>query len=176
MNRMMSINHLSEYLNKDRRTITKKLESLTPKIEGRSHLYDIREALPLIYGEGQNDFSQKRLAEEQLRYETERADKLALQNAKLRGELIPANEISSVMERQHSAVRAQLLTIPHKAASLVIGLGTVIEVKTTLEDLVNEALSEMSSVEFSIRHGFAEDLPNADGDGEVSRTSIPEDI
>jgi len=138
---------MSEATGFDRRTIKERLAQLTPKVEGRSHLYDAREALPLLYetNEANQTANDRRLREEQLRYEIERADKMALQNAKLRGEVVSIEEVAGVVESEYAAVKAALLSIPYKSAGELAVMDNVIEIKKLLDGLLNEALSELSA-------------------------------
>lgn len=147
--RFLSLSQMSEATGFDRRTIKERLAQLTPKVEGRSHLYDAREALPLLYRASQDNdkANSRRLLEEQLRYETERADKIALQNTKLRGGVVSIEEVAGVVEGEYAAVKAALLSIPYKSAGELATMDNVIEIKKLLDGLLNEALSELSADE-----------------------------
>jgi len=160
----INISEIAELTRIDRTTVSKRLKGkLTPVTKGKAHTYPAREALLIVF-----ELNEEEIKREQVRYEKERADRMALQNARARGELVPASDILPVMERMVTAVKAQLTSVPHKAASRVRGMDSIIEIKKVLDDLVEECLRELSSDEFSRRHGFAsEDLIDDNDNGKV---------
>jgi hypothetical protein len=144
--RYLSMSQLSQVTGKDRRTVKDRLQGLEPKLEGRAHLYDAHIALPMILEltDGDNSVA-KQMADEQLRYERERADKVALQNQKLRGEVVSIEEVANVVEGEYAAVKAALIAIPSKCAGELATMDNVIEIKKLLDGLINETLVELSS-------------------------------
>jgi phage terminase Nu1 subunit (DNA packaging protein) len=74
----------------------------------------------------------------------QRAEKLAMENAKARGELIPVADMSLAMQTAFAYVRSQILALPTKAAPEVFTLETVGEVKERLSELVSDVLTEIS--------------------------------
>jgi phage terminase Nu1 subunit (DNA packaging protein) len=141
----MSITQLSELTGRDRRTVSKRLESLPVHSEdGRAKYYDVTKALPLIYNDLATIGIERKLQEEQLRFETGRADKMELDVQKRRGELVEINQVSEVVQTEYARVRAGLLAIPNKMAHVLAIVDTPAEIKSKLEDAVNEALSELS--------------------------------
>lgn len=141
-----SISKLAQMFKKDRATVAERVQTLTPTDGPKnSKLYDVREAWPLILELGPDAKDQgQRLRDEQLREMTERADKLALQNAKLRGEVVAIEDVAAVVEGEYGAVKAALLALPSKCSSDLAVMESSIEIRTLLERLINEALSELS--------------------------------
>jgi phage terminase Nu1 subunit (DNA packaging protein) len=141
--RYISKNGLHKLFGIDRRTIDQRLENLQPvSRDGRSILYDIREAVPLILKLNTTDID-KQLKEEQLRYEKARADKVELEVKKTRRELISIAEISPSNQRVFAAVRAGALAMPKKLALTLCSMTDPIEIARELEDAVNEWLGEL---------------------------------
>ena len=59
-------------------------------------------------------------------------------------ELIPIKEVGQLWSDMIGAARSKLLSIPTKAAPLVVSCGTLGEVQTVLDDLVREALEDVA--------------------------------
>jgi phage terminase Nu1 subunit (DNA packaging protein) len=74
-----------------------------------------------------------------------RADKLARELAQIDSELISTDEAMKAWGIVCGNIRARLLSIPTKAASLVIGLKTLPEIKGVLQKLIYEALTELAN-------------------------------
>lgn len=136
--KILSISKLSEITGIDRRTISKRLEELEPVEEtSRSKMYNVQEALPFIYTSGG-------LREaEQLRYETARADKMELEVAKRRGELVEIDKVVKVYEQRLIAVRAGIIALPNKQAAVLASITDPNIMKTELEIATNEVLEEL---------------------------------
>lgn len=84
---------------------------------------------------------------EKARLAKAQADGQELKNAQTRGELLPAADVVLAIQNVFGRVRARLLSLPTKAASLVMSLRTPAEAKKELTALVHEALAELSSQE-----------------------------
>lgn len=84
------------------------------------------------------------LANEKARHAKEQADSLAMKNAQVRGELLPAGEVTAAVTAAFARVRAKLLAIPSKLAPVVISLTAIAEVKEIISNAVNEALAELA--------------------------------
>jgi len=145
--KFMSISQLSEATGIDRRTCKDRLETLTPIIKGRSHLYHAREAIPKIINHGlrSDDDHYKKVQQEELRHESAKADKIQLQVEKLRGELVPIEDVARVVEAEYAAVRAALLAISSKVSGELATLDSIIEIKKLLDGHINEVLAELSA-------------------------------
>ena len=117
--RYMSINQMAEITGVDRRTIKSRLAELDPvKKDGRAFLYDAHKALALALGMGGTSESQtdKLLKEANLRRESAAADKLEIENAKTRGELVAIEDVARTVGKEYTYVRASILSMPAKLA------------------------------------------------------------
>ena len=83
--------------------------------------------------------------QEKARADKERADKYALENAVRRGELVEVEVVESEWVRQAQDFKSRMLALPTKAAPLVVGSGNLREIHKTLEEMVHEALRELSA-------------------------------
>lgn len=89
------------------------------------------------------------LVQERARLAAEQADATAMKNAVTRAELVPAGDVERVFGALVTSARERFLSLPHKAAPLVIGKATPAEAQAVLTDLVHEALSILASGEAS---------------------------
>jgi phage terminase Nu1 subunit (DNA packaging protein) len=83
------------------------------------------------------------LAEERARLAKEQADAKEMENALLRGDLVEIGGVAKEFGKQASAVRTRLLSIPSKAAPLVISCEKPAEARAIIEDMIEEALNEL---------------------------------
>ena len=112
--------------------------------------------LPLLTGAGGSSTAE--MAEEKLRQEIRKlsaeADQKELQYQIECRDLIPVGEVVERWGQQIVACKAKLLSIPTKAAPLVLSAGTLAEARAILEIVINEALDELSGdTEEAIRRG-----------------------
>lgn len=143
--RYLSINQLHEITGKDRRTITKRLAELDAQPgPNNGKYYDSREALKLLYGSGAQSH-EKQLMEEQLNYERARAEKIRLEVDKLKGSLVPIDDVASIVEKEYAYVRAQLLSIPSKMAKPLANINDPQVVKDNLDEAIAEVLGELTA-------------------------------
>jgi hypothetical protein len=168
--RYLSISQLSEVTGIDRRTVKKRLANVElHEVDGRAHRYDAHAVLPILYGEVSSENIDQRLVEEQLKYETARAEKIRIEVDKLRGQLVAVEEVARVVEKEYTAVRQGMLSIPTSLAmSLAIETDTK-EIKRQLEDAINAVLAELSADE-----RYKENEQNGRADTETSEES-PDD-
>ena len=174
--RYLSINQLAEITGKDRRTIKKKLAKLNYQRDGRGYYYDAHEALPLLFSESAKDID-KKLQAEQLRYESARAEKLELEVKKLRGEVVPIEEVAKTVEREYAFVRAHIRAIPSKLAKPLSMTTDPHEIYAQIESVVNECLTELTSDKVYAERSsqlFSSDNAGEEVDG-VSEESIETD-
>ncbi len=144
--RYLTQSHLSELTGKDRATVRKRLEGLAPYTEhNKIKYFDAHVALPMILLPENTAGIDRQIQEEKLRYDTARADKMELEVAKRRGELIEVESVAKVIEQEYSAVRAALFAIPIKMAMVLAPLTQPTEIKRELEDSINEVLQELSA-------------------------------
>jgi phage terminase Nu1 subunit (DNA packaging protein) len=139
-----SISELSHLTGMDRRRIRGLLCDLPSETGPKGALlYESAEALPLLYlqpGDG-DTFD---LTDERARLAHHQANRAALEAEQLAGSLIEIEAVASVVGEEYSNVRSRLLAISTRAAPQVIGL-SIVEVKALLDDMVFEALDELSA-------------------------------
>lgn len=80
---------------------------------------------------------------ERARVAKEQADKLEMENAVRRGELIEREDVDRGLGEVAMRVRARLLSLPSKAAPMVAGRAAQ-ECETVLTTVANEALTEIA--------------------------------
>jgi hypothetical protein len=79
---------------------------------------------------------------------TEQADTQAMRNARMRGELLPANEVEMVIGAVVDAQRAGLLSLPGRAAAVLAGETDPARVNTILTEMVRQILAELAETTF----------------------------
>ena len=151
----ISYNQLSDLTGFSYRVLKKRLDGLQPVGVGRTkaNLWESKEALPLIYvrngGSASDEPDEKEKLDfdvEKARLAKEQADGQALKNAKDRGELIPASEITDTWGRIVTAAKLQFLALPDRLSQMLETASTAsdrralieAEVKSILEGLANE--------------------------------------
>lgn len=102
------------------------------------------------------------LATERARLAKEQADKVALENAVSRNELMPEAEVISTWQGIITAARAKFLALPTKMAPILAPLTDPIDVQAKLTAAVNDSLSDLVD---DPEYGGSED-EDADGDDE----------
>lgn len=83
--------------------------------------------------------------EERARLTHEQADKVTLENAQLRGELIPREVVEATWTEMTAHMRGRLLGMPTKLAPAVQASEDLAEIRAVLTDGVHEALKELST-------------------------------
>lgn len=136
--------------------------------EGKSVLFNSAEVIAWLRKraaeEGVDD-DRPDLTKERARLAREQADKVAIGNAKLRGELLPAEDVVTGWESAIIRARELLLTIPAGMADEVMGLAAVGDrqgVHDLLDDRIRGALAELSNTEIE----SDDDDPDSDADDE----------
>ena len=84
------------------------------------------------------------LTAERARVAKEQADKLTMENAERRGELVEFQATVTKWRSEATRVKNRLLAMPSKLAPLMIGVKKPAEAQSILEQAVHEALSELS--------------------------------
>ena len=147
---LWTMSGLATELGHDQRTIGAALATTPPdgdkEYRGKSHkAWFMRTAIAAISarngGEGID------LKAEQARKAKEEADKLEMQNALMRGELLPAQEVNAAVQSSFARVRARLLALPNKVAPVVLGLDGLPDIQEKLMVSVREALEELSETQ-----------------------------
>ena len=139
----LSITELHNLTGLDRRRITRALSDLE-HTDGKkgAKLYPSHLALPLLYiaGDGENFDGQK----EQARLTHHKANIAALEEKQLSGELVTVAEVEEAVGSDYANVRAKLLSLPSKASPQIVSLDEPESIRVLLEDLVYEALNELT--------------------------------
>lgn len=140
---LVNIDTLTKLTGSTRRTILNKCTDLTRTTgKGREHLFESKDALPLIIGGRKTD--DKTLESERTRLASAQAEKTELEVDVIKGSLIPAENVESVVNNMVSSFRAKMLSLPTKAAPSVVQLADVAEAEGLLREYVYEALTELS--------------------------------
>lgn len=90
----------------------------------------------------------------------EDADRLALDNARKRRELVPAHQVTQHWERVLGVLRSRILAARGRWAPRIMGLGTMAEATQTLDALADDLLAVLRE--------SADGLEEDDADGEVA--------
>ncbi|MTI13351.1 hypothetical protein [Sansalvadorimonas verongulae] len=139
---LLSTNKLHELTGKTHRTIKARLENIEPVVDGRSHLYDSREVLPLLYDvdktEGDYD-----LETERARLAKEQADGKALENAKKRKEQLDVASMVELVSDEYAFVRSRAISLPGKLSRQLALMDSPTEIEELLLENISEALEEM---------------------------------
>ena len=91
------------------------------------------------------------------------AEAQEMENEKVRGELIPQAVVGRAWGEMAMAFRARSLSIPKKCAPQVVGVNSISTIEGILEQMIMEALDELSRADYS---GSAQcDLEAEEGDG-----------
>lgn len=145
--------HLADLFGVTVRTVSdwqREADFPAPTKEGRRNLYDAaavvgwwrdREIARLIEGE---DGKLLDLNHERARLAKAQADRQELALARERGELVPVELVGEAVGSDYTRVRARLLAMPTKAAALLAPETDTAICQSILDDLVREALSELS--------------------------------
>lgn len=151
----ISVNMLHHLTGKDRATIKRRLEKLSPVIQRKTaHYYEIKQALTYIYepplednNSEDSDFLNPIL--EKAKLDRARRFSVELDNQIKKKELIPRSEIKQTLSNIFGAVRSKLLNIPIKASQSMPDKPTKKELQAHLKIQVNEILKELSEKNFN---------------------------
>jgi len=140
---LVNIDTLTKLTGSTRRTILNKCNDLSKVTgKGREHLFESKDALPLIItGRKVGD---KTLESERTRLASAQAEKTELEVVVIKGDLIPAPNVELEVNNMVSSFRAKILSLPTKVAPSVVQLADVAEAESLLREYVYEALTELS--------------------------------
>ena len=145
--RTWTISGLAVEFGIDRRTVAKRLESLEPDdADGKSKRWLMKRAAPRLIAPmatGDGDEALDPIAE-RARKDKEHADKLALENAARRRELVEVGDVAALWAKLAAETRARVLGVPTKAAPLVIGCSRIAEAQDILETQIHDALGAIA--------------------------------
>jgi hypothetical protein len=140
---LLSIAQLADLTHRAPKTIVKRLEEQGVRTAetdgGGGKFYRGHEALPAIYLDKRFDFNA-----EKARREKEAADKLALENAQAREELIPGTDLEEVLAAVWTAASQKLQGIGTKLAPIVVCAASAAEAKKLIDAAIAEALNELA--------------------------------
>ena len=140
----VSFQDLSELTGFTYRTIKKRVSSLVPEKQGKSLVFSSDEALPLIYNNGEAESEVLDLTRERARLAKEQADRLELQNAESRKQLIPAELVTTTWQQIIFAARQKFLGMPSKLSRNLHAAESVAEVSDLLKSEIYEIMNELS--------------------------------
>ena len=92
---------------------------------------------------------------------------------KVRGELVPAEDVVSAWNDVLGALKSKLMSIPTKGAPILATESQAGVCQKILEDLITEALEELSNYEPSSDPTKTTVLPSDDGDADVETAAPP---
>jgi phage terminase Nu1 subunit (DNA packaging protein) len=138
---LISVNKIAALTGLDRRTVSRRLEHLTPKPgPNRALLYESRDALPAVYGTGGEG---ETLNPQLERAALDKARRLDLEQrmAEREGQLLPAELVLELGSRLVAAARSRMLAIPSKVRGRYPDLEPA--AIDEIDSLVREALTEL---------------------------------
>lgn len=142
---MLTPTQLQEVTGKSYPTIRKRIANLMPVHEdGNTRYYNAQEAIAAIMLADDGRGMSLDLQKERARLAKEQADKTAMENAEKRGDLVSSRKMAEAWANVLTTVKTKFLSVPTKAAPLVMGCQSLPEVKAVLEELIHECLSELS--------------------------------
>ena len=144
---LINIDRIADLCGSTRRTVIKRLKDLPrQKGDGRSINYESTDALPIMFGMGKPS-DKSTLEKQRTRLASAQAEKIELELEVIKGDLIPAEQVRSVVDSMVSAFRSRMLSLPIKAAPVVVTMADALEAEKILRDHVYEALNELSNYE-----------------------------
>lgn len=154
----LSISDLAKLTKKDRRTVSSRLESLSPsKVQGKAVLYSSLEALTAIFrvdfeksGPVKIESSSPEGAENsekqaKARIANAKAEKIEMELDHLRGELVKTSDILSEVEKEYTRVRTAFRSLGPKNAKQLSVMDKAEDIAELLHNAVNEILTELSA-------------------------------
>ena len=123
------------------------------------------------YLQGRAGEEKRDLAMERTRLTRLQADRVELETAILRAELIPADVVKNVWTGILGAVRSRLLSLPPRLAGVGFGASTHEELEHTATDLVHEALNELADFDgtlYRTARARAANVPTLDSDSQAA--------
>lgn len=179
MGKIVNKAELAEILGKSERTLTTWQKNGLPIASdgerGSSNFYDVEEVIEWminreirrLVGDSEDPEGAYDYEKERARLTHHQANKVALEEEILRGDLIPAETVAFVQGQMLAAFRAKLLGMPTKLAPRVQFLEGLPELESEIRESVYDALSELS--EFDPSAFGARAVPEGDsGDSAAS--------
>lgn len=126
-----------------RRAVARALTDCTvAEVRGNVRYYWLRDALPKLYGAESRGID---LAEQRARQHREMADKLEMENAQRRRELVDGKAVALLWEDLTTELRQRLLIIPARVADQVQRAKRKKDAKAIIEAEISDALAGLTS-------------------------------
>ena len=138
--KLVDLNELVKLTGIQRKTLYEQLKSgeVQPVDQkGKKFIYDSVLALRCIY---QGSDPNKAMREREAKARTE---KLEIEVAQMKGELVEINVVANAVENEYTIVRQRLLTIPSKMAKPLSFMESPTEIQNTLTNSICELLEEL---------------------------------
>ena len=129
---------ISDLINKGVLPISSGKSSVNIDICRVAYIHHLRKAARYTKRDGTGD-----VQEEKARLTKAQADERELIVAKLRGDLLDANDVQRLWSDYAANVRSKLLSLPTKAAHHVLAAENFAEAEKVLKEIVYEALQEL---------------------------------
>lgn len=111
---------------------------------GQSHPY-LPDGVVMVDAPGKLPSAGKTYDKERIRSEAAKADKLEMEVAQARGELVLAADVEKGWSDILSRVKTRVMQVPYTAAMMVVGDNDMSSVQSKLKDIVRDALMELST-------------------------------
>lgn len=111
-----------------------------------------------------------------VRLVTAQADAREMLNSQMRGEAVLTEDLEAVVGAVVDGVRAKALALPTRAAPLVLGLGSLAEVRDKLTELVHEVCGDLAATEIVptvTDRARRRAGRSTDGDADISEAGAP---
>ena len=115
---------------------------------GRANCYWMKDALPLLYG---NESRGIDLGTQRARQHMEMADKLEMENAVTRGELVKSSEVAALWETLTTELRQRFMNIPARVGDLVARAKRKKDASKIIEKEIRQALAGLSKDRAGVR-------------------------
>ena len=168
-----SLSGLAEITGMDRRTVKDRVSSLTPRVQGKKHLYDTSRALPLIYcsyGAGGSPDKAIDYQEERARLTHHQANIAELDEEERRGSLVKVDDVVDLWASAISNTKTKLLSLPNKITHQLLAADDHKAALAIFKEQVNEALEELASGNIGPTSGSADKA--MDPSAEFDRQSV----
>lgn len=184
--RLWSVNALSTEFGLDRRTVAKRIKDAAPagELSGKPawKMADVAAALAgSAGGDARAPDGDLDLSAERARKAKEEADKLEMQNAQLRGDLLAREDVDAAVVGAFARVRSRVIGIPSKVAPLIVGMESPAEVEAVVRRAIYDALRELSETSVAALCGDDGEMvagagaaPGFDGEPMGGRTEAAE--
>ena len=153
MGKLVNKTELSEIIGKTQKTLTTwQSQGMPFKLAGKrgtSNEYDTADVIDWIVKRELDkylgsDGESYDLEKERSRLTHHQANKTALEEDVLKGELIPSDVVKNEWSKMVSSMRAKMLSLPTKAAHKLLNIGDFEEIESIMKSHIYEALQELS--------------------------------